>query len=545
MPSSRNSPFGLLYRARLELEAVRILRRVGMTGPRRARATLSAAKNWKGVLAGSVVSSAALEPDRLALIDELGTVTFSELDHRTNAIANGIAELGIREGDRVAVLCRNHRGFVEATVAAAKLGADVLLLNTGFSGPQAREVLEREGASMVISDGEYLEAIRASTDLPLVAAETDVQVDVPSHADLLARFSRSYPNAPGREGRITILTSGTTGAPKGARRPTPPALPSTAAALFDRIPLRVGQTTLIAAPMFHAWGLAHLLAALASSSTIVLQRRFDPIATLRAVEAHRAEGLIVVPVMLKRMLQVAESDRAQIDTSSLRVVAASGSALPGSLALEWMDAFGDNLYNLYGSTEVAFASVATPEDLRAAPATAGRPPLGTVVAIVDDAGREVPTGEVGRIFVRNSMQFEGYTGGGDKERIDGLMSTGDLGWMDSNRRLFVGGRDDDMIISGGENVFPREVEDLLADHPGVAEVAVVGVPDPEFGQRLAAFVVLAHGAALDAEAVKRHVKENLAGYKVPRDVTFVDEIPRNQTGKILKRSLLEDRLQTM
>jgi acyl-CoA synthetase (AMP-forming)/AMP-acid ligase II len=202
-----------------------------------------------------------------------------------------------------------------------------------------------------------------------------------------------------------------------------------------------------------------------------------------------------------------------------------------------MDVFGEVLYNLYGSTEVAWATIATPEDLRAAPGTAGRPPLGTIVKLLDERGREVPQGEGGRIFVGNGMVFDGYTSGGGKEVIGGLMSTGDVGHLDAGGRLFVDGRDDEMIVSGGENVFPREVEDLLADHPAVEDVAVVGVPDAEFGQRLKAFVVRREGAELTEAEVKQHVKENLARFKVPREVVFVAELPRNATGKVLRHEL--------
>ena len=202
-----------------------------------------------------------------------------------------------------------------------------------------------------------------------------------------------------------------------------------------------------------------------------------------------------------------------------------------------MDLFGDNVYNLYGSTEVAWASIATPEDLRAAPGTAGRPPHGTIVRLYDDDGNPVPQGETGRIFVGNEMQFEGYTGGGNKDAIDGLLSSGDVGHFDEAGRLFVDGRDDDMIVSGGENVFPAEVEDLLAGHDAIVEVAVFGVDDEEFGQRLKAVVVLRDGASVSEDDIKKHVKSNLAGYKVPRDVEFVDELPRTSTGKVLKREL--------
>jgi fatty-acyl-CoA synthase len=202
-----------------------------------------------------------------------------------------------------------------------------------------------------------------------------------------------------------------------------------------------------------------------------------------------------------------------------------------------MDTFGDNLYNLYGSTEVAWATIATPEDLRAAPGTAGRPPRGTAVRIVDPEGREVEPGKTGRVFVGNEMAFEGYTGGGGKEALGDLLSSGDVGHFDRAGRLFIDGRDDEMIVSGGENVFPREVEDLLSDRREVKEVAVIGIEDEDFGQRLKAFVVLNEGAEFSVEAVKEHVKSNLARYKVPREVEFIDSLPRNATGKILKREL--------
>jgi fatty-acyl-CoA synthase len=202
-----------------------------------------------------------------------------------------------------------------------------------------------------------------------------------------------------------------------------------------------------------------------------------------------------------------------------------------------MDAFGESLYNLYGSTEVAWATVAGPADLRAAPGTAGRPPRGTVVKILDERGDTLPTGSSGRIFVGSEMLFEGYTGGGDKDRHGELMATGDIGHFDADGRLFVDGRDDDMIVSGGENVFPGEVEDLLAGVTGIREVAVVGVPDEEFGQRLRAVVSLHPGAVLSEVELQEHVRGHLARYKVPREVVFVEQLPRNATGKILKREL--------
>jgi fatty-acyl-CoA synthase len=307
------------------------------------------------------------------------------------------------------------------------------------------------------------------------------------------------------------------------------------------IPMRSRQTTVVAAPLFHSWGFTHFVLSLPLAATMVLRRRFDPEETLSALARHRARALAVVPVMMQRMLDLPQELRGPYDVSSLEVTAASGSALPGELAARWMDAFGDNLYNLYGSTEVAWATIATPEDMRAAPGTAGRPPRGTVVKIIDPDANELPPGETGRIFVGNEMSFEGYTGGGDKERINGLLSSGDVGHFDQDGRLFIAGRDDEMIVSGGENVFPREVEDLLADHESVAEAAAIGVDDEEFGQRLRAFVVLRDDAEVSEQELKSHVKASLARYKVPREIVFLDELPRNATGKVVKRELTESR----
>jgi fatty-acyl-CoA synthase len=228
------------------------------------------------------------------------------------------------------------------------------------------------------------------------------------------------------------------------------------------------------------------------------------------------------------------------DLSALRIIFVAGSQLGAALCTRAMDEFGPVIYNLYGSTEVAYASIATPADLAEEPGCVGRVVRGAVVKIYDDDGREVPTGTTGRIFVGNSAQFDGYTGGGTKETIHGLMSSGDLGHFDAAGRLFVDGRDDEMIVSGGENVFPGEVEDALTAHPDVVDAAVIGVPDDDYGQRLRSFVVARQGASLTEQDVKDYVKGRLARFKVPREVMFVDQLPRNPTGKVIKRLLHAD-----
>jgi acyl-CoA synthetase (AMP-forming)/AMP-acid ligase II len=527
---------------RYKLQVARVLLGTGIAHPERPDKTLrslAALHRWGPSSPAAYGGGAIRFPDRPAIIDDRGTLTFQEVHRRTNALAHVLADAGIGEQDSVAIMCRNDRGFVEATVACAKLGAGALYLNTMFAGPQIADVLARESPAAVIYDEEFADLIAegAAKRKRFVAwSEPGSEASAPTLEQLIATADTSDLRPPAQKGRVVILTSGTTGAPKGAAREQPDTL-EPAAALFSKIPLKARETTVIAAPLFHSWGYAHFTLGLALSATLVLRRKFDPEDTLRAVSQHRASTLAVVPVMLQRILDLGPETLARYDTRCLKIIAVSGSLLPGELATRAMDAFGDVLYNLYGSTEVAWATIATPEDLRAAPGTAGRPPMGTIVKLLDGDGREVASGESGRIFVANEMMFDGYTGGGGKEIVSGLMSTGDVGHFDRDGRLFVDGRDDEMIVSGGENVFPREVEDLLADHESIEEVAVVGVPDDEFGQRLKAFVVLRQGAQLSEDAVQAYVKSNLARYKVPREVTFLDELPRNATGKVLKREL--------
>jgi acyl-CoA synthetase (AMP-forming)/AMP-acid ligase II len=511
-------------------------------GPARLRRVVSTVFRWGTGPAGGWQSLAVRFPDEVGLIDERGALTYGDVDRRTNAQADSLARLGVREGDAVAVMCRNHRGFVEATVAAAKLGADLLYLNTAFAAPQTRDVLEREKPRAVVYDEEFAGAVdKGAGDAVRVLAWCDT---APSGATLDSLADEGSPvtrRPPERQAKSIILTSGTTGTPKGAARGgSGGSTLSAAVSLLSALPLHFRWTCHIAAPLFHTWGWAHLQLSMLLGSTVVLTRRFDPEECLAVTQRHACDSLVVIPVMLQRILALPKEVRTAYSLDSVKVVAASGSSLPGDLAQSWMDEFGDHLYNIYGSTECAWATIAGPGDLRLAPGTAGRPPMGTVVRLYDDDGNPVPTGQTGRVFVGNSMLFEGYTSGGSKDVVDGLMATGDVGRFDEEGRLFVEGRDDEMIVSGGENVFPVEVENCLARHPEVTDVAAIGVPDEQFGQRLRAFVVVRDRDTVGAEDLQEYVKANLARYKVPRDIRFLDELPRNATGKVLKRDLARD-----
>ena len=507
-------------------------------GPRTLYGIVSSLRTWGTTPAGGFRALAVRNPDGIAIIDERGEVTFGDLHRRTNALARALKDRGVSEGDGVAVMCRNHRGFIETSIAINKLGADVLYLNTAFAGPQLAEVVEREDPRVVVYDEEFTDLLDGVDIADRVIGWTDGDAGPDTIEELIRSASSDADlDPPEHSSRTIILTSGTTGTPKGAPRPQG-GIPA-AVSLLSRMPLKAGWTCHIAAPLFHTWGFAHYQLAMLLGTTMVLTRKFDPEHALELMSEHECDSLVVIPVMLQRILALPEDKLDQHPLPRLKAVASSGSALPGDLPTQWMDRYGDNLYSIYGSTEVAWASIATPQDLREAPGSAGGIPHATVVKILDPDGKELPVGESGRIFVANDLQFEGYTGGGHKDVVDGLMSTGDVGRFGEDGRLYVEGRDDEMIVSGGENVFPKEVEDCISKLDGVADVAAIGVDDDDYGKRLRAFVVCADGASVSEDDVKGHVKSNLARYKVPRDVVFLDELPRNATGKVLKRELVE------
>ena len=515
----------------------------GLEPPQNLAAMVADMRRW-GEVGMIPALNARRNPHRLAIIDDEGSMTFAELDNAVNAAANGLLAMGVAGGDGVAILARNHRWFLIANYACARVGARTILLNTEFSGPQIRDVSEREGARVIIYDDEYADAVRMASpeigmlralptnpDSPEVSKSTDETL-----AELIDRSSREPAPKATKRSTIIVLTSGTTGTPKGATRHAPPTL-APIGGVLSSVPFKSGEVTALPSPMFHALGYLHATIAMTLGSTLVLHRRFKPAQVLEDVAKHNVTAIVVVPVMLSRMLDALEAMDPKPDLSSLRIVFVSGSQLGAELAGRAMKDIGPVVYNLYGSTEIAFVSIARPQDLKKNLATVGPLVRGVKVKILDEHGKEVPRGQVGRIFVGNYFPFEGYTGGGGKEVIEGLMSSGDVGYFDRDGLLYVSGRDDEMIVSGGENVFPAEVEDLISGHPDVIEATAIGVEDKDFGARLRAFVVPKDGVELTEETIKNYVRDHLARYKVPRDVVFLAELPRNPTGKILKREL--------
>ena len=519
----------------LELRAISAIARAGALRPIAPLLTPSSLRALRDFGPWGVLSCVALQhPPRTAVVDDRGRLSFAELEAQSNAVAHGLRARDLDDRGCVAILCLNHAGTLIALFGAVRAGCDVVFLNAGSAPPQVLDVCMRERVRAILVDDD-LRGLTSElpADVQQIACWRGGEVPL---EELQRGSPRTLPKRPRRLGSVVMLTSGTTGTPKGALR-GPTRSYAVGGGLLQRIPFRAGESTVVAAPLFHGAGLISATLNVNLGSTVVLRRRFEPEQCVADLQAQRASGLALVPTMLQRVLALGEQRIRSAGLGDLRIVWCTGSHPSADLAKRATELLGDVLYNLYGSTEVGIATIATPGDLRAAPGTVGRVMLGSRVRILDSSERAVAPGTTGRIFVGSTTPFEGYAGGGSKQQVDGLFFTGDLGHFGANERLFIDGREDEMIISGGENVFPIEIEELLLAHPEVDEAAVIGVADPDFGQRLAAFVVPAHHSELSEDAVREHVRANRARYKVPRDVKFVEELPRNAMGKVLKREL--------
>ncbi len=471
------------------------------------------------------LAGATLCPERLAIIDDDGALTFGQLEERCEAFAARL-RLVASAGDTVALLGRNSAGFYQTMVAATRRGMDVLYLNTGLSASQIAEIVTRRGVRLLVHDAEF--AGRAPPGLTSIPVPGH---DPPSHTRITAS-GRRQPRPARSRSRHIMLTSGTTGRPKSVPRTVGGA--ASVISVVSGLPNRAWETSLIAAPMFHAWGFLNTVLTMLFGSTIVLTRGFDPQRTLGLVERERCNVLVAVPTMLRRIMDLPPDIRRRHDTSSLRAVTVSGSALAPALSDGFMNEFGDVVYNLYGSTEAGYAAVAKPADLRAAPGTAGRPLPLVDVRILNADGSPCPPGVRGMIWVssRDSIAIAE-----DDKSSHGAVRTGDIGWLDEAGRLFVAGRADDMIITAGENVYPTEVETVLEQHPGVLEAAVIAIPDELYGQILSAHLVLRDRGAVTPDALRSWCRERLAAFQIPKRFTIHDKLPHNAAGKVRKRDL--------
>ena len=503
--------------------------RSGALRPRMPRPALLAAllaAPRRGIHLGTAVAlHAAGRPDGLAVVDDAGELTWSQLDHRVNRLANVLTQDGRVAG--VGFLLRNGREAVETYLASFRAGVAAVPVNTWLPSDEIARILSRHDVSYVVVAEEFRSKVPDSMTALVVGPGG-------SYEAALADAAVEPPAVKGT-GRIVTYTSGTTGGPKGAERSLSSSALGPGIRLLDKVPLRVDDVFVIAPPLFHMLAQGMLAGGAALGSTIVLPSRPDPEAIIGAAIRTEATALCLVPIMLRRLIETVEPG----DLPHLRVVIVSGSALPSELRDEAQRKLGPVIYDIYGSTEVGWATISTPADHERKRGSVGKPSRGMQVSIVGDDGELLEAGQPGRILVRTGLEFTGYAEMG--ERDAGAIDLGDRGYLDEDGYLFVTGRSDDMVVTGGENVQPDDVEAVLDKHPEIVESAVVGVDDDEYGQVLAAYVVTADGAALTEDDVVAHAKDHLARYMVPRQVTFIDVLPRNATGKVVKRWLTEGR----
>ena len=512
----------------------------------RSPLTLGRALPWivgRGPSLGVVAQMNAIAlGDKVAIHDRNGSETWAELDARANQVAHALQASGVAPGDRIALLLRNGREMAELALGAQKIGVVCCPLNTWAKTKELKVTLEQADPKLLFYDvlhSEQLEGCDTSgVELFYVGDEADASDSSSSYESWIAGASDNPPPPFTRDRgtpKVVIHTSGTTGTPKGAQRDASAAGLGALANLVSVVPYRRDDVVYCPAPLFHSFGLATFTFATGLGATMVMPQQFDPEGSLRQIEEFGATAASFVPVMIQRILRLDDDIKKKYDLSSLRIVMASGSAMSPDLRRAAMDLFGDVLYDLYGSTEIGWVTIATPEDMRKHEKTVGKAVPGIEVAVFSKDGDRLTTNETGELFVKSNILFEGYTSGEAKDEREGFMSIGDLGRLDDDGYLFVEGRADDMVVVGGENVYPVEVEEIIESMSGVDEAAVLGVTDEEYGEVLAAFVV---GSVSEDDVISR-CKEELASYKVPKRVEVLDELPRTSTGKVLKRELIE------
>jgi len=493
---------------------------------------------------------AANTPDKIAIRFRDRTTTFAELDARMDKIASGLMTRGIGKRSSLVLMMKNRPEFIEVQCAASRIGAAAVSVSWRSTADELAYLVTHSGSKMICFEDELWPVVREAAKkvglpLTMLIAVSGTVAETASYTDLLEAEKTKLPEIdPEVDGSVVIYTSGTTGKPKGAVRKFPKDALLQALRFINETPMRVDDVHLVTCPLYHstAFGfvtLHHMLGA-----AIVIMDEFKPENFLRDIETYKVTSTATVPTMLHRVLALGPEILGKYDTSTLRAIYAGGAPLPGPLATETMDQFGDILFNFYGATETGLVTLGKPDDLRASPATIGRPVPGNDIRLLDEAGREVARGEVGELYVKSTLLVSGY----HKDDVatndsmkQGYFSVGDLARIDRDGRYFIEGRKRDMIISGGVNVYPAEVEGVLEEHPAVGEVAVIGVEDSEWGERVEAWVVLRETSKLTSEEAEAELKlwtrARLSGPKVPRTYVFTGALPRNPTGKVLKREL--------
>ena len=533
--------------------------------PRRARATARLAQNtgllWEMHAAGLRAAARTLgrehpnpsaiyaihaknRPDHVALRHKDRVLTFAQLEERLNRLGQGLRRRGLERKQGALVVLRNRPEFVEISAGLQRIGASSIAVSWRSTAKELRYLLENSGARFVFFEHDLHPLIEEAVRELGFPKERLVSVggDVPGctpYESMLDTPPESV-ETDDEAAAVVTYTSGTTGRPKGAVRHFPRDTFVSTVEFIAETPMRVDDIHLVVCPLYHMTAYGFLTFSHLVGATCVIADEFKPEPFLELVAKHRVTTTALVPTMLHRAVALGRDVIEKHRTRSLRAIFCGGSALTGALANDAMDVFGDIVYNFYGATETGLVTLGKPADLRAAPGTIGPLLPGNQVLLLDDAGKEVPVGAVGELFVKNSQLVAGYhkNDAATKDSMrEGYFSVGDLARCDTAGRYFIEGRKRDMVISGGVNVYPAEIEAALEEHPKIFEAAVIGVPDPEWGERVKAFVVAEPGEHLDLEEVKTFLRARLAGPKVPREYAIIEKLPRNPTGKVLKGEL--------
>jgi fatty-acyl-CoA synthase len=488
-------------------------------------------------------------PNKTAIYWHDRTLTFGEMDRSLNAIAIALKARDFKKGDSVVLMMRNRPEFVQTAAALSRMGGAAVSVSWRSTPSELVYLASHCGAKAICFEHDLWPTVeQAMQSLPNIAKKNLFSVGgsspgcTPFEALLDPKGDFVAEAGAADDAAVVIYTSGTTGKPKGAVRKFPKdALPA-AMRFIAETPMRVDDVHLTPCPLYHSTAFGFLTLSHILGASVVLMDEFKPEPFLQHVQRFGVTTTAVVPTMLHRVLALGKETLDKYETRSLRVIFSGGAPLPGPLGLDVMDHFGDILYNFYGATETGLVTLGKPVDLRASPGTIGRAVPGNEIRLLDDAGNIVKPGDVGELYVRNKLLVAGYHKDADATKSsmkEGFFSVGDLARQDRDGRYFIEGRKRDMVISGGVNVYPAEVEGVLETHPSIAEVAVVGVEDREWGERVRAFIAKRPGSVLDEGELKAWTRERLAGPKVPRDFVFLDALPRNPTGKVLKRELRE------
>lgn len=454
--------------------------------------------------------------DKIAVTDDRETISYRDLYFQTQNLAAHLQEkFGVKAGDKIAFLCRSSADFVRAVCAASRIGGRVFLLNPEMTDEQFAVLSEKHKFDFLFYDAEVEKIIGETWNNKSLKTRGEEKLSaIRSEQKIKLAFS----------GEIIVLTGGTTGTPKTARRkPSVFNFLNPFFALLTQLDLDDHQTVYIATPAYHGFGIAAIIIGIILGETMFLLPRFDAAKGCELIEKHKIEVVTVVPLMLQRMI---DADPAKLD--SLKCIISGGAAIDPVLVEETLERFGDKLFNLYGTSEAGFSVIAKPEDLRSAPETIGREIAGVKLRIFDENEREVSSGKVGKICIKSAWSVAS-----EKSFIE----TGDLGLRDESGLLFLRGRNDEMIVSGGENVYPIELENILVKHPAIRQIAVIGVPDKDFGQRLKAFVVLKNNTEITETEIKNWLETRIARFQMPREIKFLEELPTTAIGKINKKVL--------